>query len=187
MVIENFTLIQKITIILYSLEIIFLFFYTLFKRKKLTLGNFETIVLPAIFFFSLVFTLNFSFSDNLFLTLFGLLTHVFGLILGMLAFPHLGWINSDDFWLGRHEKKPRFLAKTGPYSYIRHPIFVSLALIYLGLTMIFLHPISFILWVLALLLGIYTSIKEEEFMLTKFPEYKSYMKKTGRFFPKFLR
>lgn len=184
---ENLHFIQKLTLILYTANVIFLFFYSWWKRKKISFGSFETTILPLAIILYLVFKLNFSFSNNISLLVFGLGLYIGGSILGKIAFNNLGWVNSDDFWFARSEKKQRYLAATGPYKYFRHPIFISIAVSYLGLVLVFLHPITIVLWVLAFIFGVITSLNEEKFMQGKFPEYKEYMKRTGRFFPKILK
>ena len=184
---EYFHFIQKLTLILYSANVIFLFFFSWWKRKKISFGSFETTILPLAVILYLVFRLNFSYSDNVSLLILGLALYIGGFILGKIAFGHLGWVNSDDFWFARFENKQRYLATTGPYKYFRHPIFMAIAISYFGLTLVFLHPVTIALWVLAFIFGVITSLSEEKFMQGRFPEYKEYMKRTGRFFPKILK
>lgn len=175
--------IQKVTLILYAVKIIFLFSYSLWIRKKISVGSAESTLLPFAIVIFLVQKLEyFYFTDSQIILGFGLALFFLGTILGQWAFRHLGFTNSDDFWLARKEKKERYLVTTGPYTYIRHPIFISLAIQYLGLVIVFAHPISILLWFLALAVGIVTSLNEEKFMLSQFPEYATYMKRTGRFF-----
>jgi protein-S-isoprenylcysteine O-methyltransferase Ste14 len=184
---ENLHFIQKLTLILYSANVIFLFFYSWWKRKKISFGSFETTILPLGIILYLVFKLNFSFSSNIPLLILGLGFYISGSILGKIAFNNLGWVNSDDFWFARSAKKQRYLVTTGPYKYFRHPIFIAIAISYLGITVTFLHPIMVALWIIVFTFGIITSLNEEKFMQNKFPEYKEYMKRTGRFFPKILK
>ena len=184
---ENLHFIQKLILILYTTNVVFLFFYSWWKRKKISFGSFETTILPLAVIFYLVFKLDFPFSDNILLLVLGLFLYIGGSILGKIAFNNLGWVNSDDFWFARSEKKQRYLATAGPYKYFRHPIFISIAISYLGLTLIFFHAITITLWILAFIFGVVTSLNEEKFMQSKFSEYKEYMKRTGRFFPKILK
>lgn len=184
---EKLHFIQTLTLILYAVNVLLLFFYSWWKRKKISFGSFETTILPLAIILYLVFKLNFSFSNNILLLVLGLSLYVGGSILGKIAFNNLGWVNVDDFWFARSEKKQRYLVTTGPYKYFRHPIFISIAVSYLGLILVFLHPISVALWIFAFIFGVFTSLNEEKFMQSKFPEYKEYIKRTGRFFPKRLK
>ena len=183
----NFHAIQSLTLILYTVDVLFMFFYSWCKRKKISFGSFETTILPLAIILYLVFKLDFLFSYNIPLIVLGLTLYIGGSILGKISFNNLGWVNSDDFWFARSKKKQRYLATTGPYKYFRHPIFISIIISYLGLTLVFLHPITITLWILVFIFGVITSLSEEKFMCIKFPEYKEYMERTGRFLPKILR
>jgi protein-S-isoprenylcysteine O-methyltransferase Ste14 len=184
---DSLHILQKITLAIYTANVVFLFFYSWWKRKKISFGSFETTILPLAIILYLVFKLDFPFSNNIFLLVLGLGLYVGGSILGKIAFNNLGWVNSDDFWFARSEKKQRYLATTGPYRYFRHPIFISITISYLGLALVFFHAITITLWILAFIFVVVTSLNEEKFMQSKFPEYKEYMKRTGRFFPKILK
>jgi len=78
------------------------------------------------------------------------------------------------------------LIKSGPYRYIRHPIYSGI--IYSGSGLLALWFQSWI-WVLFVIpISVCWSLlveKEEELMITKFGnEYKKYMEVTGQFLPK---
>ena len=180
----SFHFIQKLTLVLYIITVIFLFVYSWWKRKKVSLGSLETTILPLAIILYLVFTLDFPFSHNVPLLISGLTLYIAGSLFGKVAFHSLGWANSDDFWFARFKKEQRHLVTSGPYKYVRHPVFVSIVLSYLGVVLVFLHPISIALWILVSISGVITSFNEEKFMQSKFPEYKEYMRRTGRFFPK---
>ncbi len=85
-------------------------------------------------------------------------------------------------------KEKHNLVTTGPYRYVRHPMYsaifcwtLGLALIISNWTTIFL-PLAFALYVILRL------PKEEMMMIDKFGgEYKSYMNRTGRIIPNFFR
>jgi len=71
----------------------------------------------------------------------------------------------------------------GPYSIMRHPIYVGAWLMGVG------FELSLVNWMVLLVIGLslvlYQQAKFEEKILQKFlPEYKVYMLKTGMFFPK---
>ena len=83
--------------------------------------------------------------------------------------------------------RAKTLITTGPYQYVRHPIYAAfiwsgtgiLAMVYKSwLLIIFIIPIH-IFWT-------WHIQKEEKHMLEKFgSEYKNYMNSTGQFFPRF--
>jgi protein-S-isoprenylcysteine O-methyltransferase Ste14 len=178
------TIIQKVLIVLFLLEVSYNLISSVWKRKKLTLGAIETTILPAALILYFAPRLHFISNVCLPLQIVGLTLFVIGSIFGLYAFAHLGYINSDDFWIARKEKKERHLIQSGPYNYIRHPIMVALIIEYLGVTLVLLHPVSIAIFLFGLIAGIYTSFREEKFMTSKFPEYATYAKKTGRFLPK---
>src|SRR3989344_6316602 len=181
---DHLIVIQKIVIAIYALTSLHAFFYSWWHRKRITIGSAETTIIPLVIILLLTAKLQFPYTANSLLVIVGLLLFLFGNILVKKAWPHLSWNNSDDFWFGRHEAKERTLVTTGPYAYIRHPIFVGLVLTYLGLVLLFLHPISISIFFVTLIFGIYTEFQEEKFMLNRFPEYLEYMKRTGMFIPK---
>lgn len=75
--------------------------------------------------------------------------------------------------------------KTGLYAKIRHPIYTSMILYYLGLILVFFNLLTALLYLLLLGILVYTAISEENFLKGKFKDCEEYMKRTGRFFPRF--
>lgn len=75
------------------------------------------------------------------------------------------------------------LVKTGPYSYVRHPIYTGMLLAMLGSALA-----TSLLWLGALLLlgayFIYSAAQEEKMMLKEFPDaYPAYVKQTKMLIP----
>jgi protein-S-isoprenylcysteine O-methyltransferase Ste14 len=71
------------------------------------------------------------------------------------------------------------LATTGIYSVIRHPIYLSLIIINIGIALAFGSWIILILAAILSISPVATIFKEEKYLLTKFPEeYGMYMKQT---------
>ncbi|HXZ90321.1 MAG TPA: isoprenylcysteine carboxylmethyltransferase family protein [Candidatus Dormibacteraeota bacterium] len=98
------------------------------------------------------------------------------------------------FWvLGRNwapcvsgVRKDTVLVTSGPYGYVRHPIYLGafifiVALAFVAANLLVLLP------TLVLIVLLYASIGKEESLLTgRFgDEYREYMKRTPRFIPKF--
>ncbi|MBE9524457.1 MAG: isoprenylcysteine carboxylmethyltransferase family protein [Chloroflexi bacterium] len=85
-------------------------------------------------------------------------------------------------------KEGHSLITTGPYGLIRHPMYTSLYIIFIGLAIV---SSFWPLWILILLMTIFffriASI-EEDMMIDKFgDEYVSYIKRSGRFLPRLRR
>jgi len=79
------------------------------------------------------------------------------------------------------------LQSYGIYRYIRHPMYTAVFLITTGIA---INSGSYWKFGVLALLIIFFRIKteyEERLLLAKYPEYKKYMKNTGRYFPVFLR
>lgn len=75
------------------------------------------------------------------------------------------------------------LVKTGPYRYIRHPIYTSACLFGLGGIVAHWSPLSVGLGVLLFLGGLARMLCEERLVKQKYPEYVEYSKVTKRMIP----
>ncbi len=77
------------------------------------------------------------------------------------------------------------LIRSGPYSRIRHPMYTALFAIYIGIGLISNNYAALALILMVVISLLLRVPKEEKMMIEKFgDEYRAYMKKTGRFFPK---
>ena len=114
----------------------------------------------------------------------GIPIFIFGLFIFFWGHRTLG-----ENWSSIVEKKPskpKNLVKTGPYRYVRHPLYTSTFMVIIGLGIIISN------WILSLgILLTFTLIylikipKEERFLIKTFGKrYKDYMQKTGKIFPK---
>lgn len=75
------------------------------------------------------------------------------------------------------------LIDTGPYRWIRHPMYTAVLLFFLALTLNDIHIINVCLW-LALTLTLLLKIhREEHCLLTTFPRYATYQQRTQRLIP----
>jgi protein-S-isoprenylcysteine O-methyltransferase Ste14 len=77
--------------------------------------------------------------------------------------------------------------RSGPYRFIRHPIYSAILLIAMGQALLFLSPIAALLTVVLGILAIYRSGLEEKLMSS--PKgfgraYREYASTTGRFLPR---
>jgi protein-S-isoprenylcysteine O-methyltransferase Ste14 len=80
------------------------------------------------------------------------------------------------------------LVTTGPYQWVRHPFYVCAALLIATLTLVSANVFFLMPGGLVLLLLVFRTRIEERNLLTRFGEdYRDYMTRTGRFFPRLSR
>jgi len=83
------------------------------------------------------------------------------------------------------ENRPQKVISGGVFKYIRHPLYMSAILFYLGLFFSSLSLASLALWVAIFIFYDYIAGYEEKLMEMKFgEEYRSYRQKTGKWLPK---
>ncbi|MFX1579765.1 MAG: methyltransferase [Promethearchaeota archaeon] len=114
-----------------------------------------------------------------------------GLILDIISILLLIWIHQT---LGKQYsakleiQMEHVLIETGPYKKIRHPMYTVFMSFTLGLAILSSNAIMFILAILIAIPFHWITKKEERMLTEQFgEEYKSYMKRTGRFIPSFQR
>lgn len=92
--------------------------------------------------------------------------------------------------LGRHYSPcfdalvPQDVVRTGPYRYVRHPIYTANLLLVLG---VFGLSGSALVLANAIVLAAYyrwSASREEEVLAQRFPAYRDYMATSGRFLPR---
>ena len=75
------------------------------------------------------------------------------------------------------------LVTTGPYRYIRHPIYAAIGVFVWAGILAHLSPLTIVLGVVATI-GILVRIRCEETLVTKlYPDYRDYSARTKRLFP----
>ena len=94
------------------------------------------------------------------------------------------------FWMhvGYYMRKALFdksLVTTGPFKYIRHPMYVSIYIMLLGIGILFFSKIWFIIMLIFIPI-FYLNCKIEEKQMTGIhkEKYLEYKKRTGMFLPK---
>ena len=126
--------------------------------------------------------------------------------MGVLSVPFPDWLRwagfalglaSLGFWswtqvaLGKEWspqlqlREEHHLVTTGPYSRIRHPLYTAMLGYGTSLALVTANWV-FIVLAVAVIAGLFARVpKEEQMMIEEFgEEYKAYMQRTGRFFPK---
>ena len=113
----------------------------------------------------------------------GVVFCVVGVGLALWARVHLG----RNWGMPMSTKENPELVTTGPYAFVRHPIYTGILLAMLGST---IGENAF--WVLPLVLFgayfVYSARREEELMVKQFPEqYPAYMQRTNMLLPRMFR
>jgi len=114
-----------------------------------------------------------------------------GVGLGFLSIPFLLWVHYvlDKEWsITLKLQADHKLVTRGPFRRIRHPMYTALIVYELSWVLVSASLLFLVYYVITVLLMIVRIPKEERMMLEKFgEEYRSYMKRTGRFLPHFRR
>jgi protein-S-isoprenylcysteine O-methyltransferase Ste14 len=77
----------------------------------------------------------------------------------------------------------RRLVIGGPYSLIRHPLYLFEQIIMFGVALLYAQPWALIIAVVSFALQFPRMNFEEQILATTFPEYRSYMQRTWRLLP----
>ena len=76
------------------------------------------------------------------------------------------------------------LVQSGLYKYVRHPIYTGILISSFSFALATASGYRILISILLYILFIVKSEYEETLLMQRYKEYESYMKKTGRFFPK---
>jgi len=109
----------------------------------------------------------------------GLLMFLIGFMLAISARRCLG----KNWGMPMTEKQNPELVTSGPYAYIRHPIYTSILLMVLG-SFFIVNIYWLIVFIIASVFFIYSALAEEKLMTQQFPKvYPSYKAKTKMLIP----
>ncbi len=92
-------------------------------------------------------------------------------------------------WLGRSfgvVPAGRNLVTSGPYRWVRHPLYAGEFVTFFGAVLVGLSPFTVTLLVAWISVQVYRALQEEKLLTQVFPEYGAYMAKTARFVPGLL-
>ena len=111
-----------------------------------------------------------------------------GVIMGAITIPLIAWVH----WvLGRALSKSltiqedHQLVTTGPYRWIRHPMYTVFIFYFLSLFLVSMNLFLLIVWIIMMITFIIRIPKEEQMLIDQFGEaYRDYMQRTGRLFPR---
>lgn len=111
-----------------------------------------------------------------------------GVVLALVGFGLLQWAQMT---LGRNwSDTPQFmegqqLVKSGPYAWVRHPIYTAFLLILSSILFISTNWLVGGLWVVMTVLAVWARVQVEEgLMMSQFgARYEQYCQQTGRLFP----
>jgi protein-S-isoprenylcysteine O-methyltransferase Ste14 len=127
--------------------------------------------------------LNFSFNGAAFLQVASVFLFFSGLILLGTAYRTIGQLDKPRIEvLEKHE-----LVTSGPYSRVRHPVYMGAMLMVLGSALLFLNVVLVVGFLAMIGIAYKKAILEEELLASEDgfgKAYRDYMQKTGRFLPK---
>ncbi len=111
-----------------------------------------------------------------------------GVGLGVVSIPLMVWVHDTlrELWSTTLQIQDKHkLVTEGPYHWVRHPMYTTLLMLFVGLSLI---SAVWPFLVLAIVMGPFfnrVASREETMMIEQFgEEYRSYMQRTGRFFPR---
>jgi protein-S-isoprenylcysteine O-methyltransferase Ste14 len=111
-----------------------------------------------------------------------------GFVLGLASLGFWTWtqVALGEQWSAQLQlRKEHKLVTSGPYARIRHPLYTAMTGYGISLALVTANWI-FVVFAILVITGLFARIpKEEKMMIDKFgEEYRAYMRRTGRFFPK---
>ena len=110
--------------------------------------------------------------------------------LGAAGLILLVWVHQTlgKYWSATLQlKKEHALVTSGPYRWVRHPMYTALVLLFVGLFLVSAVWLFLLLVVASVLMFCRVIGKEETMMVEQFGEgYRRYRECTGRFLPRFV-
>ncbi|MHA1939601.1 MAG: isoprenylcysteine carboxylmethyltransferase family protein [Candidatus Thorarchaeota archaeon] len=111
-----------------------------------------------------------------------------GVVLGALSLAIYAWSRTTlgKEWSSYLQMRERHhLVTTGPYRWIRHPIYLAMMGFLTGITLVTANCLLIAFLIVSIVDLAHRIPKEEQMMIEEFgDEYKTYMQRTGRLLPK---
>ena len=111
-----------------------------------------------------------------------------GIIIAIAPLFYLVWVHQhlDTQWsIALELQEDHKLITSGPYSRVRHPMYLGIFVYTAGLILIASDLLVFVFFAFSIWVNYRRIPSEEEMMIEQFgDEYREYMKRTGRLFPR---
>ncbi len=117
----------------------------------------------------------------------GLAMQVIGILLQICGLGMYVWarLNLGEFFCQQAEiQEQHRLVESGPYQYVRHPIFTSFFVIGIGVLLLNPSLVTVIVVVSSIVIFVRSARQDEEMLSEHVPGYEAYMERTPRFFPR---
>jgi protein-S-isoprenylcysteine O-methyltransferase Ste14 len=132
-------------------------------------------------FFLFLFPTNYHFEVVTFLQIPSLIMSILGFVIVLVALFNL----DKSLTAFPTPKSNSELITTGLYHFVRHPIYTGILLTVFGYSLYSQSVSRLVISFLLLILFYFKTNYEEQKLVLKYPDYKAYKLRTGRFLPKF--
>ena len=113
---------------------------------------------------------------------------VLGVFLGIVSIPYVLWVHrtlASSFSATLEVYEDHQLVTAGPYARVRHPLYSAHTLFNAGMVLVSANWILLLFLIIAIPYTYWRLSKEEEMLIEQFgDQYREYIKRTGRLFPK---
>ena len=106
-----------------------------------------------------------------------------GMVVISILLLYWGHKTMGNQWPVVKDMKNYSMVTTGPYKYVRHPIYLSFFLFTIGKSMVFANLLLLIIIPSLIMLYVHTLMEEQKLAKKFGKSYLDYMSRTGRFVP----
>jgi len=109
--------------------------------------------------------------------------------IGIMILIISGYMAGTGLWIIFGKKsQSQGVVRKGVFRFVRHPIYLSEILLYLGLLLLNISLVAALVWIIAILFLHYISRYEERLLLVRFgKEYEQYMRDVPMWIPRIWR